>query len=66
MKWAESIQYLLDDQDGYNLFKDYMDPQGLGHLLEFILAVRGFKNQLTDSNLDPDLLLKLVKTINKR
>ena len=45
LKWAENIQYLLDDGDGCALFKQYLDQQSLGHLLEFVFAVKGFKIQ---------------------
>lgn len=66
LKWAESMQYLLDDADGCNQFKAYLDQQNLGHLLEFVLAVKGFKIQMVQQNADADLQLRLIKTINKR
>lgn len=36
LKWAESMQYLLDDGDGCSLFQTYLNQQSLGHLLEFV------------------------------
>jgi hypothetical protein len=61
------MQYLLDDGDGCTLFKYYLDQQALGHLLEFVLAVKGFKIQMGGEQCpDPDLQLRLIKTINKR
>ena len=36
LKWAENMQYLLDDGDGCTLFKNYLDQQSLGHLIEFV------------------------------
>ena len=65
LKWAENIQYLLDDGDGCALFKQYLDQQSLGHLLEFVFAVKGFKIQ-SEADPDSDSQIRLVKTINKR
>ena len=62
LKWAENMQYLLDDGDGCALFKIYLEQQSLGHLLEFVLAVKGFKVE----ELDLDLQVRVIKTINKR
>ena len=66
LKWAESMNYLLNDGDGCSLFKTYLDQQSLGHMLEFVLAVKGFKIQMTESAPDQDLMMRLIKTINKR
>ena len=35
VRWAESVQYLLDDTDGFQLFKQYLVQQCLDHLLMF-------------------------------
>lgn len=68
LKWAENMQFLLDDGDGCELFKEYLDQQSLGHLLEFVLAVKGFKITVGggQGQADEDLKLRLIKTINKR
>ena len=35
VRWAESVQFLLDDTDGFQLFKQYLVQQCLDHLLMF-------------------------------
>lgn len=35
VRWAESVQSLLDDTDGFQLFKQYLVQQCLDHLLMF-------------------------------
>ncbi|TTE81779.1 Axin-1 [Bagarius yarrelli] len=41
--WAESLQSLLDDQDGISLFRDFLAQEGLTDLIDFWLACRGFQ-----------------------
>lgn len=41
--WAESLNALLDDQDGIALFRDFLAQQGCTDVIDFWLACSGFQ-----------------------
>ncbi|KAG7316191.1 hypothetical protein KOW79_021057 [Hemibagrus wyckioides] len=41
--WAESLNGLLDDQDGISLFRDFLAQEGRADLIDFWLACSGFQ-----------------------
>lgn len=41
--WAESLNTLLDDQDGIALFRDFLMQQGCTDVIDFWLACSGFR-----------------------
>ena len=41
--WRDGILHLLDDDDGLELFKEYLEQQRRGHCLTFYHACRGWK-----------------------
>lgn len=65
MKWAESMNYLLEDWDGINLFRTFLDQEGTGrHSLEFWLACKGLKiKDKKDSDATPVIKVILKKFI---
>ena len=57
--WRESILHLLDDDDGLELFKEYLEQQRLGHCLTFYHTCRGWKMG------PPEEMRKVAKMIYK-
>lgn len=44
LKWAENMNFLLEDGDGIDLFRTFLDQEGAGqHSLDFWLACKGLK-----------------------
>lgn len=41
--WAESLNALLDDQDGIVLFRDFLAQDGYTDVIDFWLACSGFR-----------------------
>lgn len=41
--WVESLNGLLDDQDGISLFRDFLTQEGHADLIDFWLACSGFQ-----------------------
>ncbi len=35
LRWQEDIFYLLNDDDGLRIFREYLDEENLGHILNF-------------------------------
>ncbi|XP_075686792.1 axin-1 isoform X2 [Rhinoderma darwinii] len=65
LKWAESLHSLLDDQDGINLFRTFLQQENCGDLLDFWFACSGFR-KLEPSDFKVDKRLKLAKAIYKK
>ena len=61
LKWAENLNYLLEDRDGVKLYKDFLEQENCQHLLSFWFACQGFKIMESKSK-----LLDLAKVIYKR
>ncbi len=55
LRWAESIQTLLEDGDGVRLFKEYLAECSLVHYIDFWLICNGIKALSAD---------KLAKAVN--
>uniref|UniRef100_A0A8C5QEZ1 Axin-1 n=1 Tax=Leptobrachium leishanense TaxID=445787 RepID=A0A8C5QEZ1_9ANUR len=65
LKWAESLHSLLDDQDGINLFRTFLQQESCGDLLDFWFACSGFRKlEASDSKVEKKL--KLAKAIYKK
>ena len=56
-RWEEDILYLLDDVDGVELFKQYLEEEQLGHYLLFYHFCKGFKDTVES----PAKLRKIVR-----
>ena len=70
LKWAENLKYLLDDSEGVELFKDFMENEleGGSEELQFWFACQGLKRKIdSDSveNLDSTISI-LQKAMYKR
>ncbi|XP_068099674.1 axin-1 isoform X2 [Hyperolius riggenbachi] len=65
VKWAESLHSLLDDQDGINLFRTFLQQENCGDLLDFWFACSGFR-KLEPSDSKVEKRLKLAKAIYKK
>nr|DBA19238.1 TPA: hypothetical protein GDO54_015102 [Pyxicephalus adspersus] len=65
LKWAESLHSLLDDQDGINLFRTFLQQENCGDLLDFWFACSGFR-KLEPSDSKVEKRLKLAKAIYKK
>lgn len=65
LKWAESLHSLLDDQDGINLFRTFLQQENCGDLLDFWFACSGFR-KLEPSDTKVEKRLKLAKAIYKK
>ncbi|WAQ96321.1 AXIN1-like protein [Mya arenaria] len=65
LKWAESLQNLLEDHDGVTLFKEFLGQEDVGTAsVDFWFACQGLKKnaQITEHS----QVVKLMKTISKR
>lgn len=62
LRWAESLQYLLQDRNGVELFKKYADSQGGADAdrVKFYFACEGLKQQT-----DPQKVKNIVIAIYK-
>ncbi|XP_040296441.1 axin-1 isoform X3 [Bufo bufo] len=65
LKWAESLHSLLDDQEGINLFRTFLQQENCGDLLDFWFACSGFR-KLEPSDCKVEKRLKLAKAIYKK
>ncbi|KRT81696.1 hypothetical protein AMK59_5721, partial [Oryctes borbonicus] len=63
LQWAKSLHKLLEDPDGVELFKKYLQSEGRHHAdaLDFWFACEGLRKQT-----EPDRVLQLIKVIFKR
>lgn len=62
LRWAQSLNMLLDDPDGVELFRKYLQSEGKPYadLLDFWFACEGLRKQT-----EPELIQQLVKVIYK-
>lgn len=61
MKWAENLSYLLDDLQGVELFKNFLEQEGIGaHAVSFWFACQGLKMS-SDNN-----SAHVIKIIHKK
>ncbi|XP_028827971.1 axin-1-like isoform X3 [Denticeps clupeoides] len=65
LKWAESLHSLLDDQDGIQLFRSFLQQEDCGDLLDFWFACVGFR-KLPGGSGDEEKRLKLAKVIYRK
>lgn len=67
LKWAENLSYLLDDSEGVELFKDFMEHEweGGSEELQFWFACQGLKRKLGAGSLDGNIT-DIQKAIYKR
>ena len=56
--WDKDILHLLDDLDGVQLFKEYLEQEQLGHYLQFYFFCNGFRELTVDS---PAKMRKIIK-----
>lgn len=63
IRWARNLHSLLQDPEGLDLFRKYLDQEGRQHAnpLNFWFACEGLKEQR-----DPDRIHQLVKLIYRR
>ncbi|XP_048507486.1 axin isoform X2 [Athalia rosae] len=63
LRWARNLHSLLQDPEGMELFRKYLDQEGRPHAepLNFWYACEGLKNQH-----QPDMIHQLVKLIYRR
>uniref|UniRef100_A0A8C5D3W2 Axin-1 n=1 Tax=Gouania willdenowi TaxID=441366 RepID=A0A8C5D3W2_GOUWI len=60
LKWAESLHSLLDDQEGIQLFRNFLCQEGCADLLDFWFACSGFRKTNQDKK------AKLAKAIYRK
>ncbi|XP_061685591.1 axin-1-like isoform X2 [Syngnathoides biaculeatus] len=60
LKWAESLHSLLDDQEGIQLFRNFLCQEGCADLLDFWFACSGFRKT------SPEKRVKLAKAIYRK
>ncbi|XP_051940380.1 axin-1-like isoform X2 [Hippocampus zosterae] len=60
LKWAESLHSLLDDQEGIQLFRNFLCQEGCADLLDFWFACSGFRKT------SPEKRAKLAKAIYRK
>lgn len=65
LKWAESLHSLLDDQDGIQLFRNFLKQEDCADVLDFWFACSGFRKQDTGEG-NEEKKLKLAKAIYKK
>uniref|UniRef100_A0A8C6WLZ0 RGS domain-containing protein n=1 Tax=Neogobius melanostomus TaxID=47308 RepID=A0A8C6WLZ0_9GOBI len=60
LKWAESLHSLLDDQEGIQLFRNFLCQEGCADLLDFWFACSGFRKTSQEKK------VKLAKAIYRK
>ncbi|XP_072514025.1 axin-1-like isoform X2 [Salminus brasiliensis] len=65
LRWAESLHFLLDDQDGTALFRAFLLQEGCSDLLDFWFACSGFR-KLPATDGQDGRRLKLAKAIYRK
>lgn len=63
--WDEDIVHVLEDLEGANLFKKYLEERQLKHFYDFYFICNGFKNMVKESA-PMAKLLKIVKLTYER
>jgi len=62
MKWAENMNFLLDDLHGVQLFRAFLDQEGIGtHTLDFWFACQGLKKKESSEN-----ITNVIRVIHKK
>ncbi|XP_069124534.1 axin-1-like [Argopecten irradians] len=62
MKWAENLNYLLEDLQGVEQFRNFLDQEGLGsYAVEFWFACQGLKKK--DSG---ESIANVIRVIHKK
>lgn len=61
LRWAESLRYLLQDIEGVQLFKQYLEQEHCSNTLDFWFACQGFKYSVDPS--DTQKIYQLIKVI---
>ncbi|CAK9799469.1 Axin1 [Anthophora quadrimaculata] len=61
LRWARNLHSLLQDPVGLELFRKYLDQEGIANPLNFWFACEGLKEQT-----DPERIHQLVKLIYKK
>lgn len=63
LKWAESLYTLLDDRDGVQLFKTFLQQEGIGtSSVDFWFACNGFQLKKEGS----EEFIQVIRIINKK
>ncbi|XP_074647561.1 axin-1-like [Tubulanus polymorphus] len=63
LKWAENMNFLLEDSEGVKLFKEFLAQDSCATPLDFWFACQGFKNNVPAS--DAQKIYQLIKIIYK-
>jgi hypothetical protein len=63
VRWAENLSNLLGDPDGVELYKNYLNTENCGELLDFWFACQGLKKLPLDNR---EKIFQLVKVINRK
>ncbi|XP_012946249.1 axin-1, partial [Aplysia californica] len=70
LKWAQNLKYLLDDSEGVELFKEFMEREleGGSEELQFWFACQGLKRKIDSDSLDntDSTITNIQKAIYKR
>lgn len=62
MKWAENLNYLLEDLQGVEQFRNFLDQEGLGsYAVDFWFACQGLKKKSTGEN-----ITNVIRVIHKK
>ena len=64
LKWAENIEFLLEDREGIQLFKQFLDQEYSSYPLDFWFACKGFKEGVSSS--DSEKIQSLIKLIYRK
>ncbi|XP_071444021.1 axin [Hetaerina americana] len=63
LRWARNLRSLLEDPDGVELFRRYLEGERCADTLSFWFACEGLKKQPND---DPGRLAQLIKVIHRK
>ena len=60
LKWAENLNFLLEDSDGVKLFRQFLEQEQCSSMLEFLFACKGLKMLLPSEEKKIENLAKLI------
>ncbi|KAG8231455.1 hypothetical protein J437_LFUL000171 [Ladona fulva] len=63
LRWARNLRSLLEDPDGVELFRRYLEGEQCADTLNFWFACEGLKKQPND---DPGRIAQLIKVIHRK
>jgi axin 1 len=67
LKWAESLTYLLADRDGVQLFRTFLEQEGLGtYSVEFWFACQGLKKKASEEGTELIQIQNVIRVIHKK